>query len=158
MVIRSTSRSRGGAQSTAPALRGPQSAAPATKSAPQGGESTSRDNIKIAKHSFRLRGAPMSENEPHVQNSRLTAPATKSELAKDLRHVQSAPAAATTSAHRRKTTPVSCTYHKSRLCTSATISDPSPKNLHDASLEEHSPRPTRFCELAQSKNSKPRGG
>ena len=37
------------------------------------------DNIKMPKCCFRSRLPPTSELEPHVQKSRLTAPATKSE-------------------------------------------------------------------------------
>ena len=63
-------------------------------------------------HAAFARLHPTSENEPHVQNSRFTAPATKSEHAEDHRRVQST-APATKSAHRQKTTPAPVT--KSRL-------------------------------------------
>ena len=46
-------------------------------------KSTSKEHIKMRKRSFRSRLPPISENEPHVQSPRFTAPATKSKHAKD---------------------------------------------------------------------------
>ena len=59
----------------------------------------------FARDSLRL----ISENEPHVQKSRFTAPATKSEHAED-HHVQGT-APATKSVHRHKAAPTSCSCH-----------------------------------------------
>ena len=98
-----------------------QSAAPATKSALQDTlrrparafcrKSASKDNIKIPKCSFRARLPPMSENDPHVQKSRFTAPVTKLERVEDHHEVQSA-APATRSAYRSNTAPIRCTCHE----------------------------------------------
>ena len=72
-------------------------------------KSTSKDNIKIPKCSFRLRLPPISEKEAHVQKSRFTAPA--SEHAEDHHHVQST-ALAAKSVHRPKPAPISCACHE----------------------------------------------
>ena len=52
-------------------------------------------NTKMPKRSFRSTLPQISEKEPHVQKSRITAPATKSERAEDHHHVQSTAASAT---------------------------------------------------------------
>ena len=49
-------------------------------------KSTSKDNIKMQKRSFRSRQPPISENEPHVQKPRFTAPGTNLEHADDHHH------------------------------------------------------------------------
>ena len=120
----------------------------------------SKDNIKIPKRSFCARRSPISENDPHVQKSRFTAPVTKLERVEDHYHVQSA-APATKSAFRSKTTPIPCARHeKSTLHQQSTRFchekwPPCPKMCtapqRERSCDKHPPRPLRFCERAQSK-------
>ena len=76
-------------------------------------------------HESALRRSPIaapatkSANEPHVQQSRFTAPLTKSELLDDHHHVQSA-APAMKTAFRSKTAPIPSTCHENRLASTKT--------------------------------------
>ena len=116
------------ARATKSALQGPPSPAPATKSA----------------------------NEPHGQKSRFTAPVTKSERVEDHHHVQS-PAPATKSALRSKTAPIPCTCHEKSTLDHQITRFPVTTMSENAcsattrAQSRHPPRPTKFCEPAQSK-------
>ena len=107
------------------------------------------------KRSFRSRHSPISENEPRVQRSRLTAPATKSERTEDHCPVQStAPAtkSALKSAHQSPTAPISCICHEALTLdqheVSLTKSDRQIRtfeNAHVATMRALLLRPSRFC-------------
>ena len=72
-------------------------------------KNASKDNIQITKTQLRARRPPISENERHVEKSRLTAPVTNLEC---LHHVQSAAPPATKSALRSKIYRIPCTCHE----------------------------------------------
>ena len=92
-------------------------------------EHWTKGSIMMPKCCFRSRLRPVSENEPHVQKSRFTAPATKPEHAEESHHVQST-ALAKKSVHRRKAAPISCTRYKiSRLWTTKSLA-PATNNDH----------------------------
>ena len=86
------------------------------------------DNIKMPKRASHSRCPRTSENEPHVQRSRLNAPATKSERAEDHHDVQSAAAALATKGDHEN------------ACSTTT-----------KAMSRKEPQPSRFCEPAQSK-------
>ena len=140
---------------TKSAIQGSQSAVPATKSALQGSQSATAPATK-------------SENEPHVEVSRFTAPVRKSERLEDFHHAQSpkcCTAPAMKSALRSKAAPIPCTCHeKSTLeppkhevsLAPATKSDHHVRkcaqhHIESAVATSTRSQPTRFSEPAQSK-------
>ena len=75
-------------------------------------------------------GASKSANEPHVQQSRFTAPVTKSELLDDHQHVRSA-APATKTPFRSNTAPIPCTCHEKSTLKHQKMVSPAPATKSD---------------------------